>query len=795
MINKRLFYFYATIALFMASPQVVMALPFPPGFDVPDHDMSRALLHMLLGDIVDVAANDSSSVVNSTAIALVLASVAPIVAITGALLMSYTMLVGVMNTANEGEAFGKKWSTIWIPVRSAMAIAMILPVPSLGGMSAIQLVVVWLTLLGAGGGNIVWNKAVDSFTSQPIYIDRPNIDTALLETAFNASICTHLYSKYMSDSDAAESVPGKAGQRLKYNGHSYENIVKYDDSSWHNGTMYKTYIWQNAAAGHSCGQIKIPVGFKDNIIGAVESDPRPWTEQLGGVISTTGAWIASKVSDSRKYEQERAKIDAAKNLRKQAAENFNVVADKYIAMMDNLAARVVYDSDKLPSDAQLRQLVLDYDRELKRPISQDNGATTTAMNRQFLERSKQDGWLYAGVYFWNLVKMQESLNESTDQNVDIRTAEAVDQAVNSEIYNNHYAPYEITAAKITKQITAYGNRNSAAQDIKQQTDTTLLDGPLDFVFSKITDGILHLMTTSSANPLIALKDFGEKILAIPFFIFAVLVGSKLLGKSPAGFVIKKMGKGASKFIPGGKKAGAITAYAGGIMLMLGMALLVVGFMFAYYLPAIPFIIWIAAVLGWLVYTMEAMIAAPLWVVMHAHPEGEGPAGNHGAQGYMILLGLVLRPMLLVIGLVISLGLMYVMGWLLRDTLLVSQRFLDPDSSRGLFANLSVVFVYTALTYKIINESFKQIHNFSSSVMSWIGGQGKDLGENSAEHESKSIIVAAASTIKADASKAKPRSQKSDDEKSETGAGSLRGHHATGKNTFSQSSVAGQYEKK
>ena len=52
------------------------------------------------------------------------------------------------------------------------------------------------------------------------------------------------------------------------------------------------------------------------------------------------------------------------------------------------------------------------------------------------------------------------------------------------------------------------------------------------------------------------------------------------------------------------QAGVMFSYFAG-------AIMVMGFMMAYYLPALPFLIWIDAVLGWLISVIEAVIIAPL----------------------------------------------------------------------------------------------------------------------------------------------------------------------------------------
>ncbi len=45
----------------------------------------------------------------------------------GGVIITYTMTVSTLNTANEGQLLGQKWSSIWIPVRSVAGLALLIP--------------------------------------------------------------------------------------------------------------------------------------------------------------------------------------------------------------------------------------------------------------------------------------------------------------------------------------------------------------------------------------------------------------------------------------------------------------------------------------------------------------------------------------------------------------------------------------------------------------------------------------------------------------------------------------------
>ena len=64
----------------------------------------------------------------------------------GVLVVTYTTVVGLFATAAEGEFLGKKWSGIWVPIRTVIGIAGLFP--SSNGYCAIQVVLMWFILQG-----------------------------------------------------------------------------------------------------------------------------------------------------------------------------------------------------------------------------------------------------------------------------------------------------------------------------------------------------------------------------------------------------------------------------------------------------------------------------------------------------------------------------------------------------------------------------------------------------------------------------------------------------------------------
>src|SRR3990167_8217539 len=76
----------------------------------------------------------------------------------GGIVIMYTLLVATLNTAHEGEVLGSQWSSIWIPMRSTLGLALLIPKAS--GYCMMQIFIMWVIVQGVGAADKVWNAAL-----------------------------------------------------------------------------------------------------------------------------------------------------------------------------------------------------------------------------------------------------------------------------------------------------------------------------------------------------------------------------------------------------------------------------------------------------------------------------------------------------------------------------------------------------------------------------------------------------------------------------------------------------------
>lgn len=164
------------------------------------------------------------------------------------------------------------------------------------------------------------------------------------------------------------------------------------------------------------------------------------------------------------------------------------------------------------------------------------------------------------------------------------------------------------------------------------------------------------------------------------------------------------------------------------------SVIIMGFMMAYYLPVVPFLIWLGAILGWLVSVVEAIFIAPLWGAMHLYPEGHKYTGK-GAVGYSLLFGMVFRPALLTLGLIASMVIIQVFGsfvnYLFYTGFTISQGEEIIQAKDGLtefIYVLAMYAVYAIFMSSLITKMFNLITIMPDHILKWIGGQSSNLSE-------------------------------------------------------------------
>jgi conjugal transfer/type IV secretion protein DotA/TraY len=239
---------------------------------------------------------------------------------------------------------------------------------------------------------------------------------------------------------------------------------------------------------------------------------------------------------------------------------------------------------------------------------------------------------------------------------------------------------------------------------------------------------------SSQDPIMAISNVGDYLIGTAWGIAAALGALD---------VSHSLGK-AIPFI--GDAIPNLDKYISFALFAVFLPLLLYGLALAYYLPAIPFIRWISALAGWVILIVESLVAAPLWLCAHALPEGEGAAGQHGKRGYLLLLGIIIRPPLMVAGFFAAVILMNVLGRMIGTGFEMFIAGTSQSKIIGITGTFSMLVILGIVVIMTANKFFSLIHYLPEHVTNWIGQQFHSLGEKEDQAGVKGVFVGSTNAV-------------------------------------------------
>ena len=666
----------ATIGLLLM-PTLAFAQAVPSNIFTPvSGDKSMQILDALFGKI-GVFGGMSGSDAFFSIITVLNAAALTI----GGILVAYTIIVGTANTAHDGEMLGKKFSSVWVPIRTAMGSALVLPVIK-GSYCLMQLIVAWLVVQGIGLADQAWSAYTSSANltqSVSVGLQQPNVST-LGYNVFESLVCMN---KLASPQTEAEQV---AIANSKFGITTQDNLtnIKY------------LFGDKNQASGlslDSCGSVTVPL-YHMPTLGPSTGSAISGLFNVGQSIARTKTLVD---------DQNRDTITLIKTLQP--------VAQKFVQTNQLDSASI--DSAISAYEAQIRQ----------------DAANLTSQMSPYQDISKyaaQDGWISEGNYYMKLASLSNMINNSM---LDVPSSIGPTKALSSPLWGNQIST---TIRPLISQLNAQ-NKGVATFGIANQ-DGGSSSGWLSTIAKTVTSGfdfniIMKKIFTSSFNFVI---DPTQNPV-----ITASNMGHWLLGIGSAAF-----GVGITLMATVGNAPGVGLAIAT-VMLSVVPMMLMTGILLSYIIPMMPFFIFLGAFIGWLIMVVEAMIAAPLWAVMHLHPSGDDVTGK-GGNGYYLVLSLLIRPLLMTFGFVAALTIIQVLGQYYNE--IFADVFVSTQTnSNFLILILGMIlsgFFYGGGVYILIKRSFALIHEVPDNMLEWFSSSSSRLGSSANQVGSVDTFAAA-----------------------------------------------------
>ncbi len=683
--------------------------------DAAKGDPSLAMLAKIVGGVAGVFPGEDTAL---TATFMVFNTAVLAVSL---IFLLWNFGAGVVQTAHEGEFLGKRFSSIWMPIRNVTGVGGL--VPMFGGWSACQIIMLWATSIGIGLANLVWQAgytAVLEHVATPIITPQAAINDNAIKSIIKAQACMIGFNDELDNASTPGYGPGQEEKlfqndpRFRQHGPAHTNVVKQKPSFWGRKEADGiTLSWGGQGKGDYpvdiCGGVRIPA----ESITAVTADP----DQKTAFNSTNAT----------------APVLDRENIINAAA----IALGKMAKSLLPISRGIVHG--QYPNPQQLIDIKRQYLVDLGKAISQE----ALNANTEFADYMKDGGksWINAGTIFQKIAAVNLEIQKASNVQIQPIPVNEIKKASVRGI--NTYSgaqegilAYEHWMSQYAGTSSASGSASGLAGDGEMELDTLDMAQIYAPFQSEVVNYALQGMTGNSDN----------------LFSGLINTGNILLIKAPAGaatiisgLALAQMGGGVKIIGTGpGNPTGAATFIADIVKYIL-IFFLVAGTILAVYLPFLPLIIWYGGVLTWAICVLEAVIAAPLWMFTHMEAGGEG-MGQKSAHGYLFLLNVLFRPALMIMALIAAWLMLEVFGAFLKESLSVIY-----GSSAGSYTGISslvmffgVLFIFVSLAVITVNKCFGLVDIVPNQVFAWIGGHYNGAGGSDAQKESHSVIAGGAS---------------------------------------------------
>ncbi|EBR0232278.1 conjugal transfer protein, partial [Salmonella enterica subsp. enterica serovar Hadar] len=174
------------------------------------------------------------------------------------------------------------------------------------------------------------------------------------------------------------------------------------------------------------------------------------------------------------------------------------------------------------------------------------------------------------------------------------------------------------------------------------------------------------------------------------------------------------------------------------------ALLAIGFSLAVYLPAVPFLYWMAGVFNWIVSVLIGCGAGPMWAATHLGAEED--KGSRSAYGYIFLIDMMLRPSLMVLGFFFASVASVAGGTILNMLFASAIANANADSIMGIVKLTGWLMLYARIATFGVTRLFGLQAQLADYIIAWLGGRDGANVMGGAVDNMKNMFLAAGTGV-------------------------------------------------
>ncbi len=578
---------------------------------------------------------------------------------------------GVISTAHQGQVLGQRLNSAWVPIRAIGSIGLLSPIPLAKGLCTMQVLVLLFTSYGVGLADHLWTPAVQYLAVQGGTVEGPRPVAAW--SAADGILRALVARDYFYSRDPQHTPIGSVA--LNY----YPGTAGIAPANYFGGA--------DVPATQAYYQAAIP-GPSDTNFGnfatitikcaGVQVDPlcHAKAAALDGVIERLAPVAVGIVSHYH------------------GGQNLPPPAPSAITALLNWYTQTV--AGAIPSYLAQTQAAL---------VQQQHA---------FAQQAEQEGWASAGNWYESIAGANDEVHRLVAIQPVVTVAKKHDLLANVPNTRQTRLPSYLANAEQLMREADPGMDVQYDESLNSKAANAGNNGTVNLITREwnrhigmpLVNGLVSAISDPSGDPLARLQAVGNGIDEAVGGLWTALTTARAL-------------PGVNFKLPTQLHLAAL-------------ALLAAGADLAIYLPAIPFVLWLLAIAGWVVLVLESLVAAPLWAAAHGMPEGEGFAGQTGRQGYMLFLSVLLRPALMTIGFFISVGVFDGMSWLVSEGWRVYSAGENAGSILGPVNLAATVAVLVVLLTLLAHQSFGLITWLPAHVTKWIGQAGENLGGEGAQ---------------------------------------------------------------
>ncbi|QZW14972.1 DotA/TraY family protein [Pseudomonas aeruginosa] len=723
----------------------------------PCTDVSVGVLQWIFGPVIEKLTTGADPDTVDASVS-VLASIFSVfnsgLLVVASLIVSYVAVMGVTQTASEGEAMGRNWSSLWTPVRIVAGGSVLLPTTS--GYSFIQLIVMMFALWGVGFANSLFKIGTENgiingaltATSDQMGLGsgaKPNPNYPLYDIRqFAQEYLAVAWCKRTVNSSFADfgggtpniSVAGTPDQTIDEGGSKKALIYQAKD---------RNTVTNLGGGVPLCGSVKI------------------YSYSAPATIAAETTTSAASIFDPAKIQNNAAAMSAVRvaalNAKAQAVNKVMADIEQWVSEWPATVNESGWEN--VTSD-RFNQIVNQAQSTLTASLTAQIAADSTlkTIMQQYVNDITADGWAMAGGFYQRLGGIKEELGRIYAESVAQATApnlNTLPQGPHAQLAQSSYTTIYNTIISKSLSGASYAKPTTPrAADFKAALVPTSMDdlsidtlgsrgdsfmsGFIQWGMERVTSTMIG--TDGDVDAIARIKTTGDVLALLQSTGFAA---DRLIHTSLSGLKAIAAGVGSVSFL--GTKVDAtpladtflqwviynfLTPLAE-VTTWLGR----LAFYFGVFLPSLPYTIFMIAVVGWILAVLQSIIAAPLWAVMHMTPDRTFVGSQ--TQGYLLLLSLFIRPALIITGLFAAMMVANpVVGYISKAFWAMYHANVTSAESLGWFIEFlqwkNWLIVYGFVLLPVMYMIFGLSQALPDTVLRWIGAGISSMGETQATEQ-------------------------------------------------------------